>query len=427
MKKILIMMLLAVAVQNINAQLVVDTYGRVGIGNNVTPNYLLTVNSYNEALERRYLGYFNCAHEGLYILNNGSPYESSSNQRGINLENSSTYAEYLYGLISQSTGASYNSLVCSVMGKTDDAGQANIGVLGMKSGSSNKGAGIYGVGGGSSYSFPSTSATYAGYFLGNVHVTGSLTGALLTSTLNSPSASGDLALNGEPTETRVITDETSERISDKLQQVQLLQFIREKQPSEEDAIKTETEETEKESKEDGDTLVQTKLSTIQYGLAADQLKKVYPELVYEDENGNVSINYVEMVPLLVQSINELSQELAELKGTSAKKAKSKAKATTINETASEVDMVRMDQNKPNPFSESTVITLNIPQNAQKANIFIYDMSGKQVKAFPIDDRGETNITVYASDLTAGMYIYTLAVDGKVAVTRKMIVSLRDYL
>ena len=415
-------MLLAAAAQNVNAQLVVDPNGRVGIGNNVTPNYLLAVNSYNETLERRYLGYFNCAHEGLYILNNGSPYESSSYQRGINLENSSTYAENLYGLISQSSGTSYNSLVCSVMGKTDDAATANIGVLGIKSGPSNHGAGSYGVGGGSSYSFPSTSATYAGYFLGNVHVTGSLTGALLTSTLNTPSASNGASINGSPVETRVISGDTSERISDKLQEVQLLQFIREKQPSEEDGIRIETEETEKADKENGDTLVQTKLSAIQYGLAADQLKKVYPELVYEDEDGNVSINYVEMVPLLVQSINELSQELAELKGTSAKKAKKKAEATTIDEATFEVDMVRMDQNKPNPFSESTVITLNIPKKTQKANIFIYDMSGKQVKAIPVSERGETNITVYASDLSAGMYIYTLVVDGKVKVTRKMIVS-----
>ena len=130
-----------------------------------------------------------------------------------------------------------------------------------------------------------------------------------------------------------------------------------------------------------------------------------------------------MVPLLVQSINELSQKINELEnGTSAKKAKSKAKTTVVEETASEVDMVRMDQNKPNPFSESTVITLNIPKDTNTANIFIYDMSGKQVKSIPVGERGETNITVYASDLTAGMYIYTLVVDGKVKVTRRMIVS-----
>jgi myo-inositol-hexaphosphate 3-phosphohydrolase len=161
---------------------------------------------------------------------------------------------------------------------------------------------------------------------------------------------------------------------------------------------------------------------VQYGLDADQLKEVYPELVYEDANGNVSINYVEMVPLLVQSIKELSARVAELEGTSPRTAKAPTDATAIEETVADVDMVRMDQNKPNPFSESTVITLNIPSNTQVANIFIYDMSGKQVQSLPVSERGETNITVYASDLAAGMYIYTLVVDGKISVTRRMIVT-----
>ena len=39
--------------------------------------------------------------------------------------------------------------------------------------------------------------------------------------------------------------------------------------------------------------IQTKLPSISYGLAADQLKEVFPELVYEDKDGNYSINYEE--------------------------------------------------------------------------------------------------------------------------------------
>ena len=61
--------------------------------------------------------------------------------------------------------------------------------------------------------------------------------------------------------------------------------------------------------------------------------------------------------------------------------------------------------------------------ALSASVFIYDMSGKQIQSLPVTERGETNITVYASDLTAGMYIYTLVVDGKAEVTRRMIVTL----
>ena len=426
MKKILLTMFWTVAVLNINAQLVVDSLGRVGIGYNVTPNYLFTVDSHNEARERRHVSYFNCAHEGLYIENKGVPYESSENLRGIRIESqsSSLNSRYIYGIQSLCSGSSNNYLVCGLMGQVDGVGADNIGVLGIKTGSSNKGAGIYGVGGYSSYDFPSLSATYAGYFYGNVHITGSLTGALLTSTVNSPSASNGTSLDDESTETRVITNESSECVSDKLQQVQLLQFMREKQPDEKDAKRIHNEDTKDIEEENGDTIVQTKLPAIQYGLAADQLKAVYPELVYEDENGNVSINYVEMVPLLVQSINELSRKISELEGksSSSKKAKTKAENTSIEETSSEVDMVRMDQNKPNPFSESTVIKLNIPKDTKTATILIYDLSGKQVKSIPVNERGKTDITVYASDLTTGMYIYSLVVDGQVKVTRRMMVS-----
>ena len=271
----------------------------------------------------------------------------------------------------------------------------------------NKAAAIYGTTkpNDTLFTYP---GSYAGYFNGNMRVTGSTySNAYLTSSGSIYSYMTPLANAFSTTD-----NENNERVSDKLSQLQAVQFLRDeagKKPSD----YSQTSEAGGEAK----------LSPIQYGLDPKQLKEVYPELVYEDEDGNVSINYVEMVPLLVQSINELSQELAELKGTSSKKAKKKAETTSIDETTSEVDLVRMDQNKPNPFSESTVITLNIQKDTQKANIFIYDMSGKQVKAIPVEDRGETNITVYASELTAGMYIYTLVVDGKVAVTRKMIVTL----
>ena len=75
--------------------------------------------------------------------------------------------------------------------------------------------------------------------------------------------------------TRVITDETSERISDKLQQVQLLQFIREKQPSEEDAIKIVSEETEKEGKEDANMYLPEAFNEAQELIDKARVRKGY--------------------------------------------------------------------------------------------------------------------------------------------------------
>ena len=372
---------------NMSAQLVVDSLGKVGIGTE-RPQSLLQVNkaSGSELGDKRAI----------------KVYSNNSFGRNIGIE---------------SRAVSSSNFTCAIQGGVDSTFAAyGAGVMGYASWGNT--AAIFGstLPNDSTFAY---SGTYAGYFRGNLRVTGSTySNAYLTASGSIYNPGRSITPIAEMPSSQ--SSGTYERVSDKLGRVQAVQFLRyNPDRGQNDA---EINRADSQTEEIEDIREEEKLSPIQYGLDPAQLKEVYPELVYEDADGNISINYVEMVPLLVQSINELSQELAELKGTSAKRAKSKSKSTTIEETASEVDMVRMDQNKPNPFSESTVITLNVPEKTQKANIFIYDMSGKQVKSILVSERGETNITVYASDLSAGMYIYTLVVDGKVKVTRRMIVS-----
>ena len=50
-----------------------------------------------------------------------------------------------------------------------------------------------------------------------------------------------------------------------------------------------------------------------YGLVAQDVQKVYPDLVYEDAAGNLSINYIEMIPLLIQQVQDLSAEVEDLR------------------------------------------------------------------------------------------------------------------
>ena len=403
MKKILFTIFLAAAATNINAQLVVDSLGRVGVGTVTAGNSsILSVGTYG-------IGNYNSAIEcgvhgkkyGAYILN----HTGSSNEVFGSFFNSKNTIGQCLGVKAEARGSNDMTITQSVIGMSGAAGEgySAAGIMGGKlsSGTTVNFAGVYGSEyAGNNLVFGNYSGTYAGYFRGKVRVTDGIYATLLSpSTSPSPSGQGG---------TTILSDR-GESVTDKLTQVQTLQFLR---------YEPDTEETEKGT---DDVEPEAYLSPIQYGLDANQLKTVYPELVYEDANGNVSINYVEMVPLLVQSIKELSAKVAALEGTPARKAKAK-ETTGVEESVSDVDMVRMDQNKPNPFSESTVISLNIPQESQTANIYIYDMSGKQVQSLSVGERGETNITVYASDLAAGMYIYTLVVDGKVAVTRRMIVS-----
>ena len=373
------------------AQLVVDSTGYVGIGTEKPTN--------------------------MFNINRIVPQVSTLPQQAARLySKSNSWTRRNIGIESRVVGVA-GGYSCALLGVSDSTyASAAFGVFGSSSptgtGSS---AGVYGstyyyANADSSYYFGTYYGRYAGFFQGNMRVTGStFSSAYLTPSGN---------IYSPRSATNNISDENDMRVTDKLQQLQAVKFQRDittkKQP---EACRATSEETEEE----------LALSPIQYGLVAEQLKEVYPELVYEDCYGNISINYMEMIPLLVQSINELSEELAELKGTSSKKTKAKKESTAIEQSTAEVDIVRMDQNKPNPFSESTVIKLNIPKDTKTATILIYDLSGKQVKSIPVTERGKTDITVYASDLTAGMYIYNLVVDGQVKVTRRMIVSKEDKI
>lgn len=432
MKKILIMMSLAVASVNINAQLLVDSLGRVGVATTYSPKSMLSVGTNGSedaaircsAITKRY---------GLYLLDfaNYSDHVTGAYLNVYNASGNAYGGKYMARGLSGSGNSQY---AIGLAGYSNNAytGAGLMGSPSSGSGDFTNFAGIYGseVAGNPDFSY--RPGKYAGFFNGMVCVTNGVVASILTPVTSTTSGIQKVS---------AVMYDGNESVSDKLSQVQTLQYLR-YDPSGESVNKNTHSVTTTDAYIDIDNMSQEELealgetaleetadaepeqhlSPIQYGLDAEQLKAVYPELVYEDANGNVSINYVEMVPLLVQSIKELSAKVAALEGTSTKKAKAKTETTAIEDNVSDVDMVRMDQNKPNPFSESTVISLNIPEQMQKASIFIYDMSGKQVQNISVTERGETNITVYARDLTAGMYIYTLVVDGKVSVTRRMIVS-----
>ncbi len=57
-----------------------------------------------------------------------------------------------------------------------------------------------------------------------------------------------------------------------------------------------------------------------------------------------------------------------------------------------------------------------------AGLYIYNMQGTQLKKIVISDRNNVTITIQGAELTAGMYMYTLIIDGKEIDTKKMILT-----
>jgi len=87
---------------------------------------------------------------------------------------------------------------------------------------------------------------------------------------------------------------------------------------------------------------------------------------------------------------------------------------------SDAQAIVLDQNVPNPFAESTIISYFIPENVSSAQIIFTDNSGKVLKTVNITEKGKGMLKVFGQDLSSGIYSYTLVADGKTIDSKSMI-------
>ncbi len=160
------------------------------------------------------------------------------------------------------------------------------------------------------------------------------------------------------------------------------------------------------------------LKNTHYGLIAQELKEIYPDLVVEGQDGYLSVNYIEIIPLLIQSIQELNKKVHYLYSDTDRKDTPPATGTYSTAFFEST----LYQNTPNPFKESTIIECYISDDVVSAVLYIYDMSGKQVYSVDIQERNDVTITIAGVSLDAGMYLYSLITDGNLIDTKRMILT-----
>jgi len=181
-----------------------------------------------------------------------------------------------------------------------------------------------------------------------------------------------------------------------------------------------------------------------FGFVAQDLQKIFPELVYADNEGYLSVDYISLIPILVASFQEQSQtidnqatDIASLKQQvsdlqtnltsccNLKGGKLKSDNVISDETTNPVigsTNIKLYQNAPNPFKSSTTIKMDIPQTTGNAMVCIYDLNGRQLKCLPVSGKGTTSVEIYGSELTAGLYHYALIVDGSLIDTKTMVLT-----
>lgn len=175
------------------------------------------------------------------------------------------------------------------------------------------------------------------------------------------------------------------------------------------------------------------------GFNAGQLKELFPELVETDEDGNSYIDYTGLIPVLVEAIKEQSRVMT-AQSMKIKEMELMSEASTINtldsststfSTKSMLDTNSVDrittnaflyQNTPNPFNTTTEIKYFLPEGATNSNIYVFNMQGNLLLTYNLTNNGFGTIEINGSSLSAGMYIYTLTINGKEVETKRMILT-----
>ncbi len=304
------------------------------------------------------------------------------------------------------------------------------GVLGKGYGTFNTAA-ICGIASGSSASSAIPDDKYAGLFVGKTKVIGALVTvssladvSLGNAALSSSGGSEVLADRGELVSDLMLgLNARSFRHAPAAKQAVAEPTFLEKSEEEKEELAKKGIDISKLDEPEEDVIARQIEDKQHYGFSADELEKVFPDLVYEDKDGSKKINYVEMVPLLVQCINELNGRIRELEG--GKTRETRAADTPDDETAAPIPAKSsgnvLFQNSPNPFREQTTIRFRLADDARNAQICIFDLSGKMLKKVPVT-AGMESITVNGWELGEGIYLYSLVVDGQEIDTKRMLIT-----
>ena len=388
MKHLFIALFLLFAAVTANAQLKVTNTGNVYIQrDSVTGQSSLSVGSMP--------GMTGCYYDTLRIGIRAYGYNTAStgNAIGVFSEAGQAYNN-TYRFSAGVWGTSRGAYQSSVEGM-------NYGVVGTLHNGS-LGAGIYGTN--CDNAFFGLSDSFAGYFYGPVHVVG---GVFATAGFAQPS---DIRLKRDVVPVRD-TESANGSTLDNLLSLEVLNYRLEL--PEKARVLTDSTQT-------GEDPNAKYASMRHYGVSAQELQKLFPDLVHEGSDGYLSVNYVEIVPLLIRSLQELKQQVDELKGGNARQTRAEQSMSDTFQFSGTTGNI-LYQNTPNPFREQTTIRFHLADDARDASICIFDMTGKMLRKLPVTT-GMESVTVNGWELGEGLFLYSLIVNGQEIDTKRMMLS-----
>lgn len=390
---------------SLHAQIIVEENGNVGVGLIPVNDSFLSDFSVNTLGSSKVCSYIvadrsDCA-VGLRLHKQGTVSISDNliGLMGVNYMNANKKNYGVYGQSFNSQGNIGSGRSYGVIGYAGNSTPGwNYGVCGSLIGTQN-GAGVFGTstdwGDGID-----VNGRWAGFFHGNAKITGTLY-------VTDVNLSSDIRLKSN-------ISRINESCLSKIMDMNVVQYnLKQIELNLGDTAKTKQYLYDENS---------SSLKKTHYGLIAQELKEIYPDLVSEGGDGFLSINYIEIIPLLISSIQELSSQLADLKSNESLYHSKDSKGIGFDLLNSNIPVNELFQNDPNPFKEKSIIKCTISPSATNAVLYIYDINGKQIDSIQITERGETSVSIEGNRFDAGIYIYSLIVDNVVIDSRRMILT-----
>ncbi len=164
------------------------------------------------------------------------------------------------------------------------------------------------------------------------------------------------------------------------------------------------------------------------GFIAQEVQQVIPQVVTKREDGYLAVNYNGFIPVLISGLQEQQKQIEELQEAlnSCCSAKNSFMRGSNSPSESSINSSTLTKNKllqniPNPYTNQTTIQFVIEDKAENAFLMITDLSGKQLQKLAIS-REQDSIELSSENFGAGIFNYSLVVDGNLIATKQMVIA-----
>ncbi len=151
-----------------------------------------------------------------------------------------------------------------------------------------------------------------------------------------------------------------------------------------------------------------------FGVMAQEIAEIYPDLVMTNEDNELAVNYIELIPQMIRALQEqklmmsaMQEEITTLK-------------TELANTTNIKSLNQVSVLYPNPASNSATIQLSNARDLENAVVELVDLNSKVIVTRNFD--GKSSLSLDTSGLTKGVYFIRLSDGAKQIETKKLLIE-----